>query len=115
MMRKIFQNLFICSLLSLPLMGNTQAATDLQLQAIQQLGELNGVALSCRHLEQTRRMKQAMVDNLPNERRLGEIFDQASNDVFLTFFNERRLCPVKSEFTARVDKEIKELIEQFAR
>ena len=91
------------------------AASDGQMQAIKALGELNGIALSCRQLEQTQRMKQAMVENLPKLRHLGAYFDQASNDAFLAFSNERRLCPVKSEFATQVTAAIDKLAQQFSK
>ena len=94
---------------------NTLAANEDQMQAIKALGELNGIALSCRQLEQTQRMKQAMVENLPKLRYLGDYFDQASNDAFLAFSNEHRLCPVKSEFAAQVTAAIDKLAQQFSK
>ncbi len=82
------------------------AVTDVQYQAIRWLGKLNGTALPCHYLEQTRRMKQAMVTTLPKRRALGDAFDQATNEAFLEFTRQRRSCPPLAEFTRQVNEGI---------
>lgn len=89
------------------------AVTDAQLASIKTLGEINGVALSCKRLNQTQRMKQAVVSSLPKIRYLGDAFDQASNDAFLSFLAAGKLCPTKSAFNSQVTEAINVLKTQF--
>jgi hypothetical protein len=84
----------------------TRAVTDAQYQSIRALGLLNGVALPCHYLEQTRRMKKAIVATLPKRRALGDAFDQATNEAFLTFVEEKHACPAPEEFGRQVDAAI---------
>jgi len=103
----------LCVLTLLLVSGHLSAATESQMASIRALGQINGVALSCQRLEQTQRMKQAVVSRLPKLRVLGDLFDQASNDAFLAFSAEGQLCPTKSIFNARVNAAIEVLNENF--
>jgi hypothetical protein len=89
------------------------AVTDAQLASIKALGAINGVALSCKRLDQTQRMKQAVVTSLPKIRYLGDAFDQASNDAYLAFLGAAKLCPTKSAFSSQVTEAIDVLKNQF--
>ncbi|MCG7984253.1 MAG: hypothetical protein JAY90_16065 [Candidatus Thiodiazotropha lotti] len=80
-----------------------EAASDDQLTAIRALGSLNGVALHCGRLDQTQRIKQALVLALPKQRQLGELFDYQTNKSFMAFINEKRTCPATDAFNQRVD------------
>ncbi|MCP3665788.1 MAG: hypothetical protein GY696_25380 [Gammaproteobacteria bacterium] len=105
-----FKNISLVLLLSAVAFTTTlQAATESQVGAVEKLGQLNGVALSCQNLAATRRMKQALIDTVPKERYLGELFDDVSNDSFLAFQQERKLCPIKSEYNAELDEALTEL------
>jgi len=103
-------------LLALLVSGLTQAKgiDDKQFDAIQQLGELNGVALNCRFLNETQRMKKALVLALPKRRQYGEAFDSATNTAFLKFIETQSTCPVEAAFSQQVDAAILTLESVFA-
>lgn len=86
-----------------------QTGEDAKLIAIKRLGELNGIALNCGAIEQTRRMKQALVVNLPKRKQLGELFDYETNRSFMRHIQEQKPCPAAAELQQRVDDGIREL------
>jgi len=89
------------------------ATTDTQQQAINSLGQLNGVALQCKQHAEMQRMKQAMVENLPKQRSLGEHYDKATNQSFLDFARNSKGCPQNSDFKRQVDTAINQLQHAF--
>ncbi len=82
------------------------AADDGQLSAIKRLGQLNGVALHCKALPETQRMKRALVMNLPKRRQLGELFDNETNASFMRFIEEKSVCPSPGTLALQVDEAI---------
>jgi hypothetical protein len=72
---------------------NAADTPDPRYAAVSALGELNGIALQCKYLDQVRRMKAAVVANVPKERSFGLAFDQATNDAFLAFIRQGDACP----------------------
>ncbi len=90
------------------------ADQDARYAAVDALGEINGVALNCRYVDQVRRMKSAVVDNVPKERSFGLAFDEATNRAFLAFIREARECPGPAEMERRVDQGIDQLRSTFA-
>lgn len=90
------------------------AAEDARYQAIDALGELNGLALQCKYVDQVRRMKAAVVDNAPKERSFGLAFDQATNRAFLEFNRAGGSCPGPDPMARRVDAAIEHLRSVFA-
>ena len=97
------------------LSGPAAAIGDRQYQAIVALGDLNGVALHCHYLDQTHRMKKALVRVLPRRRALGQGFDDQTNLSFLRFIEERASCPDEADLAARVDSAIRELEQAFGK
>jgi len=89
------------------------AVTDAQFDTIRNLGRLNGVALHCQYLSETKRMKKALVNTLPKRRELGLAFDELTNKSFIEFINEGQSCPVKADFLRQVDTAIRALQESF--
>ena len=85
------------------------AVTEAQWDAIRNLGRLNGIALHCEYLGETRRMKQALVEALPKRRELGLAFDEVTNDSFVRFIDEGFGCPPSADFSNRVDIAIEAL------
>ena len=85
------------------------AASTEQLAAIKRLGKLNGIALQCKALPQTQRMKRALVMSLPKRRQLGELFDNETNASFMQFIKENATCPSPQELHLKVDAAISEL------
>lgn len=90
-----------------------QGYSEDQFESIRQLGRLNGVALNCQFLSETRRMKKALVLTLPKRRQLGELFDTETNNAFLQFIEEKRECPAEGELSAQVDDAIMALDKAF--
>ncbi|MCB1801476.1 MAG: hypothetical protein KDI82_07305 [Gammaproteobacteria bacterium] len=82
-------------------------------QAVGALGELNGVALQCRFLDQVRRMKGAVVAYAPKERSYGLAFDEATNTAFLAFARRNDSCPVRAEFEQEVGRRIEHMAQIF--
>lgn len=91
-----------------------QAATDEQISAIEELGRLNGIALQCKYLDQTRNIKRALVAALPKQRSLGHIFENATNSSFLVFIESSADCPGVDNLMDRVDTGIRTLYNVFA-
>ncbi len=88
---------------------------DPRYAAVKGLGELNGVALQCKYVDQVRRMKSAVVANAPKERSFGLAFDQATNDAFLAFISNGEGCPTHATLERRVGHQIDAMREAFAR
>ena len=84
-----------------------------QVEAVRALGELNGIALQCKYIDQVRRMKAAVVANAPKERVFGLAFDEATNDAFLAFARSSSRCPGYAGFEAQVGEHIEVLRKVF--
>lgn len=103
-----------CAAICILIPGVSTSVSDSQYESIKALGMLNGVALNCRYLEETQRMKQALVDTLPKRRELGMAFDQITNDAFLAFIERNDPCPEASDFAASVGEAIQSLERSFS-
>lgn len=102
-------------LLTLSLAAATAAAAeDPRYAAVGALGELNGVALQCKYLDQVRRMKAAVVTHAPKQRSFGLAFDEATNKAFLVFAREAAACPTHAAFEAAVGERIATMQQAFA-
>ncbi len=100
--------------LALTAAATVSASDDARYQAVSALGELNGVALQCKYLDQVRRMKAAVVDHAPKERSFGLAFDQATNDSFLAFVRSGVGCPPHESLERQVGHQIDRMAEAFA-
>ena len=90
-----------------------RAESDAQFAAIAQLAALNGVALQCHYLDQTQRIKAALVAELPKKRHLGEYFDAKTNMAFMDAITRNASCPDKRRFLSEVDAGIAHLKDRF--
>lgn len=108
MRAKLYAGLF-CLALSLPL--SAAEPTDARYAAVSALGALNGIALQCRYLDQVRRMKTAIVTNVPKERSFGLAFDEATNDAFMAFIRNGDTCPPHEALERRVGHAVDGLVE----
>ena len=109
------KTLLLTSLLMLSVLQPASAANhEARLDAIARMGELNGVALQCRYLDQMRRIKQVLIKNLPKERALGEWFEKTTQDSFMGFMQENRECPGLIEFERDLDQASQRIEEVFA-
>lgn len=97
------------------LIGANVAVADshAEYDAVAALGELNGVALQCRYLDQVRRMKAAVVANALKERSFGMAFDEATNTAFLTFARDKQPCPGVGGFEEQVGERIEAMRQAF--
>ena len=92
---------------------SAEVATPAQLQAIAELGRLNGVALQCRYLPQVQRIKRELVLNLPKQRALGDWFEQKTNDTFMQFMQQNKPCPVAFDFDQSLQHAFETLESEF--
>jgi len=107
MSRRLLSRLALCwGLLAAAPAG---AIDDAQYQAIRALGQLNGVALHCKFLDQTRHMKEALVAALPKRRALGDAFDRATDEAYLAFLRQPQACPTPATFAEQVGRGIEAL------
>lgn len=90
------------------------ADVDPRYAAVEALGQLNGVALPCKYLDQVRRMKAAVVEHSPKERSFGLAFDEATNTAFLAFVRGGEPCPGHDTLARDVGDRIDAMIEAFA-
>ena len=106
---------FITFFSLVPLLAASPVAadSDTRYDAVKALGRLNGVALQCKYIDQVSRMKQAVVKRVPKERSFGLAFDQAANDSFLAFIQERSPCPGPAGFEKDVTQQIEHLEQVF--
>lgn len=84
--------------------GVHAAAADTLQQAVSELGTLNGIALACKQGALTARMREIMVDTVPKERAVGEVFEQATQASFLSFGTAGQDCPDGKSLAGQVDR-----------
>ncbi len=102
-------------LILLPGLTFAAPASEAQLAAIARMGELNGIALECRFVDQVRRIKQELIARLPKQRELGAWFEEKTNASFTAFMSEGRPCPALSDFEKDLDAAVQQLDEAFPR
>ena len=114
-MKSRFTHLLPCLFLMLFLQGaQATPASDAQLQAIARMGELNGIALQCRFIDQVRRIKQVLIQHLPKQRALGEWFEHKTNESFTRLLGDNTTCPGLIEFERDLDAASQQLEQAFA-
>ena len=74
-----------------------------QLTAIETMGRLNGIALQCRYLRQTKRIKTGLIETLPKQRQLGMLFEEVTNASFLDSAKDDAGCPGEEEISRQID------------
>lgn len=102
---------------TLPLWGLSLLATfctplyaaDTQQQALDALSDLNGEALHCSYHAQAKRIKLALIDTLPKTRRLGQQFEDRTNQAFLKLIEAEKDCPSEITLGIQIDDAIKAL------
>lgn len=90
------------------------AVSDEQFEAVRALGDLNGVALNCKFIDETRRMKRSLVSTVPKLRVIGQAFDESTNDAFLKMIHEQTPCPTERALSQQVDQAIEQVSHTFA-
>lgn len=86
-----------------------QAAGDEQLHVVEDLGRLNGIALQCKNYQQAQRIKSALIEHLPKERQLGQLFEDVTNESFLAALEDKGGCPGEGALGDRVNSGIEAL------
>lgn len=85
--------------------GAGASADDAGLErAVSELGTLNGIALACKQNALAARMREIMVDTVPKERSVGEVFEQATHASFLDFGSAGKTCPDGKSLAGEVDR-----------
>jgi hypothetical protein len=105
----------ITSLLFLALCATTVfAISDTQFESVRGVGKLNGVALNCGYIDETRRMKRALVATVPKLRVIGQAFDESTNEAFLQMIADKAPCPAERTLSSSVDQALQQLQQQFS-
>lgn len=82
--------------ISIPAQANetisTNPANSLQ-ASVETLGQLNGIALACNQMALSMRLRDILINEAPKARNIGEWFEQASQQSFLTQGKENKPCP----------------------
>ncbi|WP_457665454.1 hypothetical protein [Thiolapillus sp.] len=85
-----------------------------RIQVVKDMGDLNGVALNCRFFDQAQRIKRIMIDNLPKQRELGQVFEDETNASFLRFTKAAKPCPSPAAFAGHVGEAEEALKQAFS-
>ncbi len=99
--------LLVILIVALSGVSSAHAATENQLNAIAKMGELNGVALHCRYMDQMQRIKMTLVLHLPKQRELGDWFESTTSSSFMDFMAKDSACPGALPFIEQVDAAVK--------
>ncbi|MDX9706883.1 MAG: SCO family protein [Azospira sp.] len=102
-MKRILRTLsFTLTCAALPV---TAGAADAGEAAVARLGELNGQALACRQMEASTKARNAVIALAPKTREIGELFETATNRVFLS----QPSCPEGGRLTTEVGAAVLQL------
>lgn len=82
--------------------GTALAGPDAGLDAIDDLGRLNGQALACDQMGTSGKAKGLMISHAPKTRRYGEVFEAATNAAFLAQGKDQNGCPPPADFARRL-------------
>jgi hypothetical protein len=77
--------------------------------ALSALGQLNGQSLACKQEALSARTRQIVIDVVPKERPLGEIFEQATSAAFLKQGTDGLSCPDSKTLSAQIEAQEKVL------
>jgi hypothetical protein len=82
-------------LLALALTALTQSgfAADEGTAAVNELGQLNGIALACKQPALVSRARNSIVTTAPKTRDIGEMFENATNSAYLEQGKGKTPCP----------------------
>lgn len=86
------------SLLSQGVLANSDEMTSL----LRDLGGLNGQSLACDQAALSVRARQLVIDYVPKERGLGELFEEATNAAFLLQGQSKSPCPESKVLAERI-------------
>ena len=106
---------FIALALLLPVLvpHHSLAAADERLRAVEEMGRLNGIALQCRYARQVKKIKLALIAHLPKERQMGRLFEEATNQSFLSSLADADGCPGEDALAAQIEAGIETMKREF--
>jgi hypothetical protein len=85
--------------------------TDIGVDEVRDLGQLNGQALACRQFEASRTAKALLIRHAPKTRTYGALFESATNAAFVAQAKDPGGCPSEievgaglSELSARLEQ-----------
>ncbi len=73
------------------------------LQALTELGRLNGTALACGQKEVVARIKGLVIQRAPKTRQYGEAFEGATQNAFLERSRQGGTCPAAPELARKAE------------
>lgn len=111
-----FQKVLVCAVvvcsaaLVFPI-GEVQAAEETS--PVAALGRLNGTALACGQQALTNRIRDLVVNEAPKSREVGEEFEAATTEGFLSQGAEGVVCPDGKALADQIDAEAARLKNQY--
>ena len=78
-------------------------AVDAGLQAVASLGQANGQALACGDHGAAAHAKELMLQHAPRTARYGGVFEQATQEGYLSQIKSRSSCPSPAELAVRIE------------
>lgn len=86
------------------------AASDIGLAEVRDLGRLNGQALACGYMDTATRIKADMIQHAPKARQYGTAFEETTNESFLTQSRQAQTtCPDGPTLNGQVDEATRRL------
>ena len=82
--------------------GTALADPEAGVNAISDLGRINGEALACEQMGVASQAKAMMIRHAPKTRVYGELFEQQTNDAFLMQGRNPEPCPTTDSFISRL-------------
>jgi hypothetical protein len=83
--------------------AQAQTPTELGLQAISDLAQVNGQALACQEMKAAGRAKNLMITHAPKTARFGSTYEEGTQQSYTAQMNSTLACPDASTFSVRLD------------
>lgn len=77
--------------------------------SIEKLGTLNGLALACKEMALSTRLREILIQEVPKERENGEIFEQATQHAYLG--QNGKTCPASKALATQIESAHGELLQ----
>lgn len=109
--KMLFCAAFVCGTALVFPVGEVQAAEEAS--PVVALGRLNGTALACGQQALTNRIRDLVVNVAPKTREVGEEFEAATTEGFLSQGAEGMVCPDGKSLADQIDAEAVRLKSQY--
>lgn len=83
--------------------AQAQTPTELGLQAISDLAQVNGEALACQKMKAAGRAKNLMIAHAPKTAPFGSTYEEGTQQSYTAQMNSTLACPDASTFSVRLD------------